>query len=1201
MTTRCAIGFAPILTAILFGSLSCRPAVPPVNRVAPAPLSAAAPSLPPRATVSWKNLQPPVTRPTPKPYPRSLPAGVEATVRQAKEFLKRKEYAAAVEKFRQALESDPENPSLRYQLGMSQLSLPDYNEALKNLHKAAEYLGDDVHLQILLGQLYQNLRRNDEALYHFRIALTCSNAQPSHPQAAYALLSLANLLEREGYWTAALECLTTLDQWRRRHSREYESNPLLENMLFRPERLQAVRGRLLARLGRRTEAIELLANAHHRNRADAQTAAWLFEALLEEKQYRQAEQMLVDLAGNSPLAGMAPALAGKLCAVSGDRTAPRRLWRTLRAAGKTTSPLAMGLARSARAAGDALQAAEILDEWISESPDSTDAIRMLVELSAETGDRLKALRLLARLVRNHSQSPESIAAGIRTIVRRRPPDPHLLETFSREAYQDTTDAKYSLHYVAGLLAREENKPLQAADHFQRAVREKKDFYPAYEALLDLHLRTKDVEATRTLLELCREVAEKEYYYNYLLGRARLSEGKPDQAVDALEAARRKNPSHAPTLLLLAKAYRMQADFSADPDAQNLLRTRAETAFQQTIRLAPDAVEAYRSLFDLYLEQNEFAKALELAETFRHRRPDQPDGGLMQAEALLHVGQIDQARAVLRLLRKRFPDNPAVQLLALQAVLRPFRGVLPQPVFDQTVRRLEAFLKQHPDHDKTQRFLAQLLSQPVPGRFDQAVRVWDEIARRAPDDLSAAQSLAAACLQAGQYDRALKVLRTLRKAQPDNATLRLMEADALVKSSRHEAAARKVRRWWERDKTNAVWATLLLDLYEETGQYDLALQYLDELKSRSPDLLPKITLASRAVTFLCRAGRYRPAVAEAMAGKETILFSLLTDELTRANQTDLLCDALQTALAKQSDTEKQTRLRELLLYALSRAERIDPAVALADGWVKELQQAESRPAATLRRAAHWREAAVRILLSAGRINEAEKRLQKYLAEDPNNAELHNLRSSLLTEQGQPAAAEQAIRRALALQPKAPSYQNNLAYLLAESGKNLAQAETLARSVLQTDGPRTTTADTLAWVYYKQGRLGEAAEIFASILPDEEADLSCRPRKSRNEDLHPIIYDHAGDAFYRLGWIEQAVRCWREALRTARKEPFATREIRGILQHTPTKLQAVSDRTLAPVAPMGEEVESAVRRKTLPPRAASPANLPAPESRPALPKR
>lgn len=100
----------------------------------------------------------------------------------------------------------------------------------------------------------------------------------------------------------------------------------------------------------------------------------------------------------------------------------------------------------------------------------------------------------------------------------------------------------------------------------------------------------------------------------------------------------------------------------------------------------------------------------------------------------------------------------------------------------------------------------------------------------------------------------------------------------------------------------------------------------------------------------------------------------------------------------------------------------------------------------------------------------------------------------------------------------SVRNSLAWLFAEQGIKLDEAEMLAReAVRSTPDPLPTRAnyvDTLAWVLFKQGRLGEAATLLEGIATIE-------PRR-------PAIVAHLGDVYAALDRIEDARAAWRDAL-------------------------------------------------------------------------
>jgi len=109
--------------------------------------------------------------------------------------------------------------------------------------------------------------------------------------------------------------------------------------------------------------------------------------------------------------------------------------------------------------------------------------------------------------------------------------------------------------------------------------------------------------------------------------------------------------------------------------------------------------------------------------------------------------------------------------------------------------------------------------------------------------------------------------------------------------------------------------------------------------------------------------------------------------------------------------------------------------------------------------------------------------------------------LLTKQmiqqgaAQGASAEATLRELLELRPEDPFAQNSLAYLLAVEVRSLDNAEALVLRALEQRPFSGAFLDTLAWVYFRQGRLEEASETIDAalhLLPDDEELLGHRAR-------------------------------------------------------------------------------------------------------------
>jgi tetratricopeptide (TPR) repeat protein len=119
------------------------------------------------------------------------------------------------------------------------------------------------------------------------------------------------------------------------------------------------------------------------------------------------------------------------------------------------------------------------------------------------------------------------------------------------------------------------------------------------------------------------------------------------------------------------------------------------------------------------------------------------------------------------------------------------------------------------------------------------------------------------------------------------------------------------------------------------------------------------------------------------------------------------------------------------------------------------------------------------------------------------------------------ADRLLERALALEPDHAMSLNNLAYSAVDRGE--IDAVTVRRAEraheLAPDDP--SVLDTLGWLRYKQGRFRDDASGPGAVT------LISRSLRARPDDpgLEPL--DHLGDALWRAGDREAAIRAWTAA--------------------------------------------------------------------------
>ncbi|MEO8205350.1 MAG: tetratricopeptide repeat protein [Chthoniobacterales bacterium] len=113
------------------------------------------------------------------------------------------------------------------------------------------------------------------------------------------------------------------------------------------------------------------------------------------------------------------------------------------------------------------------------------------------------------------------------------------------------------------------------------------------------------------------------------------------------------------------------------------------------------------------------------------------------------------------------------------------------------------------------------------------------------------------------------------------------------------------------------------------------------------------------------------------------------------------------------------------------------------------------------------------------------------------------------------AEEMLRKSIEMNPaNSAEASNDLAYMLAERGEKLDEAEVFIRNALVQKPNEGAYLDSLGWVLYKQNRYPEAlAELLGAASHFTKPD--------------PVIYEHIGDVYQKMGQLPQAVLYWQKA--------------------------------------------------------------------------
>jgi tetratricopeptide (TPR) repeat protein len=117
-------------------------------------------------------------------------------------------------------------------------------------------------------------------------------------------------------------------------------------------------------------------------------------------------------------------------------------------------------------------------------------------------------------------------------------------------------------------------------------------------------------------------------------------------------------------------------------------------------------------------------------------------------------------------------------------------------------------------------------------------------------------------------------------------------------------------------------------------------------------------------------------------------------------------------------------------------------------------------------------------------------------------------------GQKGQLEATLQEGLNRYPDNPELMNELAYFWADQGHHLPEALALSRRAAALDPDNGPILDTWGWVYFQMGQVKDA-------LPYLQ-----RAAFMTNND--PVVLQHVGDAYLKLGLRREAIATWTRAL-------------------------------------------------------------------------
>jgi tetratricopeptide (TPR) repeat protein len=553
-------------------------------------------------------------------------------------------------------------------------------------------------------------------------------------------------------------------------------------------------------------------------------------------------------------------------------------------------------------------------------------------------------------------------------------------------------------------------------------------------------------------------------------------------------------------------------------------------------------------------------------------------------ALARSSQHTQAVKVLTSLPSEGGDDVQVRQLLLEMLKKEGR-------LSEAAAKLTEWLDKSGDRNFQNWCRAQLLEVYEQSRsFDQALKANEQwLGGKLDDDVKAGLKLTRLRLlgQSGRYSEAVDYARRLLDGADDGTGIKVQIVAVLAEVKQYDRALELLDEWLaeEGGKKYGPLAEAKLVLLIQSNRMAQARSFADEWLLEQPTALqPRQLLVSSLVDLgekkeaEAMVDRWLAELQSSRRPSRAATSSATTRRNARkasgATNRPFGSSCPMTATSRHATTcvTLTTRPSPGVFPATSRAVTASTALRRASGPTPDMAaMSPSDP----RKAIRWcREMSVHLLLMQspfeGKYEQAMERVQKYLAADPDDAQELSLQSTIFSELGRDSEAVTALEKALALNKNDPGLLNNLGYLYADRGMRVEQAEQMIRQAIAARGEEPAFMDSLGWVLYKQGRFSEAAAVFDRLLSPG------RPLP----DGAALMFFHAGDAYYRLGWTNEALQRWARAVEMARQEKVPTAETRMILEQAQEMIQAAAVGQVPRLAPAESGKPNDEARTTMP---------------------
>lgn len=1072
---------------------------------------------------------------------------------EARKLLVEHEYEKAIAPLENLLRRQPESFQVNRLTALARLGTGSDVLSAFFAERALKIRPDDLACRYIMGRLAEKDGKTREALAEYRLALRCPVGSGDRDFLALTHYRLGILLEREGYLLAAVEQWDAFDRLISQMGELSERNTELAVIVrLQGDSLALRRARAYELLERYVEAAAALHKAARHRPEDTGVRMALVRMLVLAGRMEEAARQAADFVEHSHGGRQAVRLLLAVYQQAGRENEGLRKLADLVAAHPDDLELVSVYVDALADAGRNEQAVSVLNEWINRFPHNVDARWKLVELYRMNGQwGLWRQAMLERLM----QDPQAYSRGEAEVAQIEPETVQELLSSDSFVARDRAESEPVVvgihHYLLALLNMRVDRLEQAQAHFEQAAEVDAMVLPAAVAQAGMYVdRCRWSEAMAVIESAQQKLESENADLQRLLGRCHDGLDQAGEAVQAYTRAIELAPDDLRARLFLGRLYER---IGATDEAQR--------QFRAIIEAQPERLEVRETLIESYLVEMKSAtdeqsivklhkQVMDELEEMQKRAPF--GAATVRSAALLNYVISGERTAdeyigtLIRLVHHDPDDLVSREKLATT--------LFAHDLYEPARVQVEALLERDPCHADAGELAGMISVQRLD--FERARQDIVRFLEYYPNRQRWIQTLANLYLLDRQFEGSVELWQRLVDL-PGGDERKLYFRSQLLRVYRlgkmYDIARDLAEQWLSQadEKQLDDYRRALLTVEMDAENYGGYLEWCRQWLADNPE---NLNIRHWLLLGLQAAGRLDEAVMQALGWladdpDHEYVVEWLVQALLAADQDEDALEVARNQVAAAAPGQSSIVRRYQYAQACLQARRYDEAVAAVQDLIERGRK-------------EYSEVLGMILLQAGRYEEANARYREMLAaadeNEPQKAQILRQMAFVYQKQGERLMATQRLREAHAFAPDDAGINNDLGYILAESGEDLAEAEQMIRLAVGDDYLQPAFLDSLGWVLYMQGRYEEAACWLdrASVLENGQ---------------DPIIFEHKGDALWRLDRREAAMEAWREALALQQEQAAQgqTEKNKELSDRVQAKLQAAKAGGQPEIAPVPTE--------------------------------